>query len=48
MAKDDENIIFCGALTHDYCEQEIDEAIGLIDKTLVNNIKYIRVEQTNF
>lgn len=48
VAKDDENIIFCGALTHDYCEQEIDEAIGLIDKTLVNNIKYIRVEQTNF
>ena len=31
-----------------HIEKEVLDAIDLIDKSLINNIKFIRVEQTNF
>jgi hypothetical protein len=35
-------------LTENHLENDITETISLIDKNLINNIKFIRVEQTNF
>jgi homoserine dehydrogenase len=41
--------IFLGAiLTENHIEKDIFDAIDLVDKSLINNIKFIRVEQTNF
>ena len=41
--------IFVGAiLTENHIEKDVLDAIDLIDKSLINNIKFIRVEQTNF
>lgn len=46
---DDAKFLITGAiLTENHFENEIVEAISLIDKSLANNIKFIRVEQTNF
>jgi hypothetical protein len=35
-------------LTENHIEKDIFDAIDLVDKSLINNIKFIRVEQTNF
>lgn len=41
--------IFLGAiLTENHVEKDIIDAIALVDKSLIDNIKFIRVEQTNF
>ena len=41
--------IFVGAiLTENHVEKDIIDAIALVDKSLINSIKFIRVEQTNF
>jgi homoserine dehydrogenase len=41
--------IFLGAiLTENHVEKDIVDAIAMVDKSLIDNIKFIRVEQTNF
>ena len=41
--------IFVGAvLTENHLEKDVVDAIDLVDRGLINNIKFIRVEQTNF
>jgi len=41
--------IFLGAiLTENHLEKDIIDAIEMVDKSLIDNIKFIRVEQTNF
>lgn len=41
--------IFIGAiLTENHVEKDIVDAIAMVDKSLIDNIKFIRVEQTNF
>ena len=41
--------IFVGAiLTENHVEKDIIDAIAMVDKTLIDSIKFIRVEQTNF
>ncbi len=41
--------IFVGAvLTENHIEKDVVDAIDLVDRGLINNIKFIRVEQTNF
>lgn len=41
--------IFVGAiLTENHVEKDIVDAIAMVDKSLIDNIKFIRVEQTNF
>jgi hypothetical protein len=43
------NDIFVGAiLTENHVEKDIVDAIALVDKSLIDSIKFIRVEQTNF
>jgi homoserine dehydrogenase len=42
------NTITGAVLTDNHLEKEITETLQLIDKNLVSNIKFIRVEQTNF
>ena len=41
--------IFLGAiLTENHVEKDIIDAIAMVDKSLIDSIKFIRVEQTNF
>jgi hypothetical protein len=35
-------------LTENHVEKDIVDAIAMVDKSLIDNIKFIRVEQTNF
>lgn len=45
----DNKDIFIGAIiTEKHCEREVKEAISLADKSLIHNIKFIRIESTNF
>ena len=43
-----DNIIIGGIITNNHKENEVLEAISLIDKNIINSIKFIRIEQTNF
>jgi homoserine dehydrogenase len=46
---EDNKDIFLGAiLTENHVEKDIIDAIALVDKSLIDSIKFIRVEQTNF
>jgi homoserine dehydrogenase len=46
---EDNKDIFLGAiLTENHVEKDIVDAIALVDKSLIDSIKFIRVEQTNF
>ena len=46
---EDNKDIFVGAiLTENHVEKDIIDAIAMVDKTLIDSIKFIRVEQTNF
>jgi homoserine dehydrogenase len=46
---EDNKDIFVGAiLTENHVEKDIIDAIAMVDKSLIDSIKFIRVEQTNF
>lgn len=50
ISKINENsqLIICGILTENHSEGEIVEILSKLDKSIFNEIKFIRVEETNF
>lgn len=47
-SKSDSQKILCGILTENHLESEIVEILANLDKSLVDSVKFIRVEETKF